>query len=155
MSLRLWTKWLWVRLSCSHFRFRACLEQGVAWHSDNHRVWIHSDSYRQMHRTDKYPQHSSIIWRPVWLNGWVLVYKLSSCGFESNCSHLEWLSFIKLWWHKKIIFLQMHNTILQRVLGGGWVHSDLTKINLFVKSNSYHQSNHFMILFVVAWSSIS
>ena len=28
---------------------------------------------------------------------------------------LEWLFFIKLWWQKKIIFLQMNNTILQRV----------------------------------------
>ena len=25
-------------------------------------------TYSQMHRTDKYSQHSSIIW-PVWLNG--------------------------------------------------------------------------------------
>ena len=40
-----------------------------------------------MHRTDKYSQHSSIIW-PVWLNGWVFVYELSGCGFESRCSHL-------------------------------------------------------------------
>ena len=24
---------------------------------------------------------------PVWLNGWVFVYDLSSCGFESLCSH--------------------------------------------------------------------
>ena len=44
-------------------------------------------TYNQMHRTDKYSQHSSIIW-PVWLNGWVFVYKLSGCGFESRCSHL-------------------------------------------------------------------
>ena len=31
--------------SCSHlkFRFRACFEQGVPWHSGNYRVWIHSD----------------------------------------------------------------------------------------------------------------
>ena len=27
-------------------------------------------TYSQPHRTDKYSQHSSIIW-PVWLNGWV------------------------------------------------------------------------------------
>ena len=26
-------------------------------------------AYSQMHRSDKYSQHSSIIW-PVWLNGW-------------------------------------------------------------------------------------
>ena len=41
-----------------------------------------------MHRTDKYSQHSSIIW-PVWLNGLVFVYELSGCGFESSCSHLN------------------------------------------------------------------
>ena len=44
-------------------------------------------TYNQMYRTDKYSQHSSIIW-PVWLNGWVFVYELSGCGFESRCSHL-------------------------------------------------------------------
>ena len=25
--------------------------------------------------------------KPVWLNGWVFVYELSDCGFESHCSH--------------------------------------------------------------------
>ena len=45
-------------------------------------------TYSQMHYTDKYSQHSSIIW-PVWLNGWVFVYELSGCGFESSCSHLN------------------------------------------------------------------
>ena len=39
-----------------------------------------------MHRTDKYSEHSSIIW-PVWPNGWVFVYELSGSGFESSCSH--------------------------------------------------------------------
>ena len=38
-----------------------------------------------MHRTDKYSQHSWIIW-PVWLNCSVFVYELSGCGFESRCS---------------------------------------------------------------------
>ena len=30
---------------CSHltFRFCACFEQGVPWHSGNYRVWIHSE----------------------------------------------------------------------------------------------------------------
>ena len=54
------------------------------------RVWIHSKvwtiecrftlkrvchmtrSYSQMHCTDKYSEHSSMIW-PVWPNGWVFV----------------------------------------------------------------------------------
>ena len=32
--------------SCSHliFRFRACFEQGILWHSGNYRVWIHSET---------------------------------------------------------------------------------------------------------------
>ena len=32
--------------SCSHlnFRFRACFEQGVPWHSGNYGVWIHSET---------------------------------------------------------------------------------------------------------------
>ena len=30
----------------------------------------------------------AVIW-PVWLNGWVFVYELSGCGFESSCSHLN------------------------------------------------------------------
>ena len=45
-------------------------------------------TYSQIHRTDKYSQHSSTIC-PVWLNGWVLVYELSGCGFESNCNHFN------------------------------------------------------------------
>ena len=45
-------------------------------------------SYSKMHRTDKYSPHSSVIWL-VWLNGWVFVYELSGCGFESSCSHLN------------------------------------------------------------------
>ena len=44
--------------------------------------------YSNMHSTNKYSQHSSIIW-PVWLNGWMFVYELSGCGFESSCSHLK------------------------------------------------------------------
>ena len=25
----------------------------------------------------------------IWLNGWVFVYELSGCGFESSCSHVH------------------------------------------------------------------
>ena len=45
-------------------------------------------TYSQMHRTDKYSQHSSIIW-PVWLNGWVFIYEQSGRGFESCYYHLN------------------------------------------------------------------
>ena len=45
-----------------------------------------------MHRTDKYSQHSLIIWT-VWLNGWVFIDELSGCGFDSHCSHLNFRHF--------------------------------------------------------------
>ena len=42
-----------------------------------------------MHRTEKYSEHSSIIWA-VLPNGWVFVYELGGSGFES--SHLSIVS---------------------------------------------------------------
>ena len=45
-------------------------------------------TYSQMHRTDRYSEHSSIIW-PVWSNGWLFLYELSGSGFDSSCSHLN------------------------------------------------------------------
>ena len=44
--------------------------------------------YSHMHRRNKYSQQSSIIWL-VWLNGWVFVYKLSGCVFESRSCPLN------------------------------------------------------------------
>ena len=52
------------------------------------RVSDMTRTYTQMHRTDKYSEHSSVIWA-VWPNGWVLVYELSGSGFESSSSHLN------------------------------------------------------------------
>ena len=45
-------------------------------------------TYSQMHHTDNYSQHSSMIWS-VCPNYWVFTYKLSGCGFKSPCSHLN------------------------------------------------------------------
>ena len=41
-----------------------------------------------MHLTDKYSQHSSMIW-PVLRNDWFVVDELSGCGFESCCYHKD------------------------------------------------------------------
>ena len=43
---------------------------------------------QSMHHTNKYSQHTSIIW-PVRLGHWEFIYKLSSCGFVPRCSHLN------------------------------------------------------------------
>ena len=83
-----------------NFRYGTCFKQRVSWNSVKlcrftlklARDVVITDI--QMHRTDKFAQHSSIIW-PIWLNGWVFVYELSRCGLESRCyqCHLSWLLF--------------------------------------------------------------
>ena len=83
---------------CSHLniRYRACFEQGVFDIQSAMECGFTlkcvpdmiKKTYRQMHCTNKYSQHSPIIW-PVWLNGWVFVYELSGCGFVSPCSRLS------------------------------------------------------------------
>ena len=46
-------------------------------------------TYNQVYRTDKYPQHSSIIWS-VGLNCQVFIYELSVREFDSSCIHLNY-----------------------------------------------------------------
>ena len=70
-------------------------------------------TYSQMHRTDKYSQRSSIIW-PVWLNGWVFVYELSSYGFESIYS--PWREPLKSFYFKSKCEVYACNFIKQEVL---------------------------------------
>ena len=98
LSVRLWTKWFWIRvqlqslktsdfapvLSKKFLEIQAAIELGftLKWIRDMTRT------YREMHRTDDYSEYSSII-SPVWPNAWVFVYKLSGSGFESSCSHLN------------------------------------------------------------------
>ena len=58
--------------------------------------------YSQLHRANKYSQHSSKVWS-VWLNSWVFLYKLSGCRFEFSCNHLNFIfvtCFVKIVpWH--------------------------------------------------------
>ena len=61
--------------------FRVNPHSIVPWMSINSllEVWSLSDRNR---RTDKYSQHSSIIW-PVLLNGWEIIYELSTLSKTS------------------------------------------------------------------------
>ena len=49
-----------------------------------------------------YLKFLTTVWT-FWLNGWVFVYELSGCGFESHCSHLNFrfCACIEQWvpWH--------------------------------------------------------
>ena len=49
------------------------------------RVHDMTRTYTQMHRTDKYSEHSLIIW-PVWIKSCVFMYELSGSGIASACS---------------------------------------------------------------------
>ena len=97
MTVGFKAKWLWVRvqLQSPKLQISRLFRARSSWHSGKYRVWIHSKMHpwhdknvSQMHRTDKYSQHSQIIW-PIWPNAWVFFYKLSGFGFESRCSHLN------------------------------------------------------------------
>ena len=48
------------------------------------RMWYDKNT-QSMHHRDRFSQQSSTIW-PFWLKGWVFVYELRSCRFESRCN---------------------------------------------------------------------
>ena len=69
-------------------------DQGIELCSEYLSVWwstlwcVRGKKYSQIHCTDKYSEHCSIIWS-VWPNGWVFVYELRGSGFESSCNRLN------------------------------------------------------------------
>ena len=71
--------------SCSHldFRFRACFEQGVPWHSSNYREWIHSETLTWH---DKYMQ--SII---------LSIYKLSELKENAVSFRVDFVNYSLIW----------------------------------------------------------
>ena len=59
--------------SCSHlnFRFHACFEQGVPWHSGNDRVSTHSEMHLWPYNNDVTTfEVDSMVWNSkIWKNG--------------------------------------------------------------------------------------
>ena len=98
LSVRLRIKWLWVRISILSLKLQIwCLLRAMSSLTFRHTIECGFTlklvcdmiiTYSQIHRADKCSQDSSIIWS-VWLNGWVNVYELSGCGFESRCCQLD------------------------------------------------------------------
>ena len=94
------TKWVWIWILLLSLKFQIwCLREGssLAFRQTiecRFTLKLVRDiiiTYSQMHRTDQFPLHNSII-KPVWLNGWVFDYELSGCRFESRCCHSKYLS---------------------------------------------------------------
>ena len=96
LSVPLWTKWLWIRVQMQSLKLqylhllwaKSPLTFGYYRVDSLKRVREMIKIYTQMHRTDNYSQHSSMI-MPLWPSDWVFIYELSGCGFESSCSHLN------------------------------------------------------------------
>ena len=55
---------------------------------------------------------------PVWPNCWVFVYKLSGCGFESDCCHLNFKQCVcfqqEVPWHSGNYIVQIHSELHTR-----------------------------------------
>ena len=65
----------------------SCLNVNKLLARNRRAIWVLSDCRGiPMHNYLVRKQTLKTIW-PVWVNGWVFVYKLSGCGFESLCSH--------------------------------------------------------------------
>ena len=85
LSVRLQTKWCWLRFQVQPLKFQI-IESGYTLK----RVRDMTRTHSQMHRTNKYSQLSSNIWS-VLTNVSVFVYELSNCGFHFTGSHLRQL----------------------------------------------------------------
>ena len=140
LSVGLWTKWLWVQVQLQSLKFqisrlvpvRRSLTfrhlQSCGFPLKHVRDTMRTHS--QMHRTDKYSQHSSII-LPVWLNDWVFVYDLSGCGFESSCSHLNFT--FRTWFEQGISWHSGNYKV--------WIHSETcTWHDKNIQSKTNHQN---------------
>ena len=101
LSICVWPKWLWVRITLESLQISLLLRVRIS--LTFRYIQIHSTiecwftlkcvcetirAYSQMHHTDTQLQHSSIIW-PVRPNGWVFVYEVSGYGFGSHWSHIN------------------------------------------------------------------
>ena len=110
-------------------------------------------TYSQMHCTDKYSQHSSII-LPVWVNGWVFVYKLSGSGFESHCCHsslfvIKLITWISIFKHNFVFFYIYQKIYLGRF--NKWY------LLIFSFLSDIHHSRtlyHFFFFFILALSVV-
>ena len=120
-------------------------------------------TYSQMHRTDKYSQHSSIIW-PVWLNGWVFVYELSGSGFESSCCHLNFrfracfeqgvhwhLSNYRVWIHSKTRTWRDKNIQSKNIIFKNFSYLETTSLITFPKASAKKKNVTFFFKF--CWKS--
>ena len=91
--IQFWKYWLYV-LIMSRTRFRVNPHSIVALNfkellaRNRREIWSLSDCNGT--RTNNHLIRTRTLNHlAIWLNGWVFVYELNGCGFESRCSHLN------------------------------------------------------------------
>ena len=75
-----------------NWHYIACLNVKELLAGSRHHIWSLSDSNEirtHNHLVRKRTLNYLAKFWPVWLNGWVFIYELSGCGFESRCCHLN------------------------------------------------------------------
>ena len=97
------------------------------------RVYSIRITNSQKHRTDKYSQHSSIIW-PIRLNGCVLVFELSLCGFE-----FLWYQYQLCWWNSILNPFFFENTSMKIVFSPCMISIGDWNYNKIIQNNSFTQ----------------
>ena len=101
----------------SRSRFRVNPHSTFVWMSGNFLLETGAKSEVYMTATGLEPTTSEFVnehqlFGQTWLNGWVLVYELSGCGFESSCSHLSSF-FAELTCYSSVFFVQTGVFIVQ------------------------------------------
>ena len=132
---------------CCHlnFRYRACFEQKVPWHSGNSRVWTHSETCTWHDKNIKSTIFLpiSIEWK-VW--SWSYIFQISSIiSFQKVCPDLRQTS----QWNKRLVvkktlpyslrifFQACGNFFLKTFLAACPIHAAFHNLLLFTrKSNS-------------------
>ena len=89
LSIRLWTKWLWVQANLQSLKLQILrlLRARVPWHSGNYRVWIHSET-------------------PMWYDKTIQCYVSSKIGFY----------FAEIW-YTSIFSVLFPDSFLKRSIG--------------------------------------
>ena len=101
-TLNLWPNgWVFVyklsgsgfKSGCSHlnFKFCACFEQGVPWHSGNYRVWIHSEMCTWHDKKIKINLHlQKMEIFKISKKSLCIFYKIKFTSFVNYCLKLSW-----------------------------------------------------------------
>ena len=122
----------------SEYTFYICLNVKELLARNRRNIWSLSDCNRTRthnHLVRKQTLSHLVSWPnhwSVWPNGWVFIYKLCGCGFESHCSHLHIYSVtaesqpFDIW--SKDIMATHKSQIWKKISRGSWKFTHFARI---------------------------